>query len=61
MRARGGQAAGAPGEAKRLVRIEGGTHNETILDREYFFQIARFWSLYIKPLLDAAGLLAESL
>ena len=44
------QAAGTAPERKRLVRIEGGTHNDTILARDYFTQIAAFWNLYIKPI-----------
>jgi hypothetical protein len=46
----GCQAAGAAPERKRLVRIEGGTHNETILSPDYFDHIAAFWSLYIRRL-----------
>jgi len=44
------QASGAPQDMKKIVRIDGGTHNDTILARDYFEQVARFWTEYIKPL-----------
>jgi len=50
----GAQASGAPEDMKKIVRIEGGTHNDTILARDYFEQVARFWTEYIKPLVRAS-------